>query len=112
MKLGLDTIVRLVAHHYRCHPDALAGPVKLTRVVKARQVAMHLARRRGFKLAEIGAALGGRQQSTVTRADAKIAAARLFDPALDRGLVKLERLIDAGAPSPTIHQEHRHGQAA
>jgi chromosomal replication initiator protein len=62
----LDRILNRVAAHYGVSVTALRGPSRLSTVLLARQVAMSLARDVAqLPLQRIGAALGGRDHSTV-----------------------------------------------
>lgn len=79
----LETIMAAVAGYYKLSTDDLAGRKRTKAVVHARQVAMYLAREdAGVPLASIGAALGGRDHSTIAHGCARAAEMLHTDPEL------------------------------
>lgn len=84
----VDRIARRVSERWRVSLTALKGKSRLANVVRARQVAMHVARRTGRSLTEIGRYFG-RDHSTVSHGCDKIAEAILSDPVLASEVAEL-----------------------
>lgn len=79
----VDTIVRLVAHHYRVPDEGLRSSQRTADLVLPRQIAMYLAKTLTPKsLPAIGRRLGGRDHTTVLHGVRKIAALVKTNPDL------------------------------
>lgn len=94
--IAVEAILRAVSNETRVSMEALLSPRRDKPTATARQIAMYLSRElTDAPLAQIGAAIGGRDHTTVQRAIAKIESLLPYDTAL-RALVqglrnKLER---------------------
>lgn len=89
--VSVEFILQTVAEEFGISVDALRGERRDKEVVKARQAAMYLCRELGgINLAQIGAAIGGRDHTTVQRA-----------------IVKLENMMPFDRPLYAIVQEAR-----
>jgi len=74
--------------------DALLSKRRAAPIVRARMIAVYLARKLTEKsFPELGRRFGGRDHTTILHSVRKIAAERLVDPKLDRELTELELLL-------------------
>ncbi len=86
-KIDIQTIQKAVAQHFDIPIESLRAKTRISRVVLARQVAMHLTRDlTDFSLVQIGKRFGGRDHSTVLHSCNKIEKALKNDPSLTRRL--------------------------
>ncbi len=84
-KIDIRTIQRAAAQHFDIPVDSLKAKTRVSRVVLARQVAIHLARNlTDLSLVQIGKQFGGRDHSTILHACKKIERESEADPALKR----------------------------
>jgi chromosomal replication initiator protein len=71
---NLENVISIVARTFALSVDDLLGRKRDKETAQARQVAMYVIRKRGgCSLSDIGAALGGRNPSTVSHACEKVA---------------------------------------
>ena len=97
--IRLRDIKRAVAAHYGFGARDLDGPWQSARLVRARHVALFLARRlTSQSLPQIGRAFGGRDHSTVIRAIARIEADLAEDAALRNEIAALRTRLQMDAP--------------
>ncbi len=94
--IDLDMVIQETARHFGVSVDDLKGKSRRKEIALARQVAMYLAREEtDAALAAIGAALGGRDHSTVLYGHEKIAKAIEADDQLRREVLSIrERLYN------------------
>lgn len=86
-KIDIRTIQRTVAQHFDIPVDSLKAKTRVSRVVKARQVAIRLSRDlTDLSLVQIGKQFGGRDHSTILHACKKIERETESDPSLKRKL--------------------------
>ncbi len=78
----LDAALEGVARHFALSAADLAGRSRSPRVTEARAVAVVVLRQRGLSLAQAGAALGGRDRSTISQLEARGRALAEATPAL------------------------------
>jgi chromosomal replication initiator protein len=89
--VSIAVIQKTVAQHFDIPLDSLRAKTRIAKVVLARQVSIHLARKlTDLSLAEIGQRTGGRDHSTVLHACKKIAKDMGRDPALTRKVQTIE----------------------
>lgn len=90
-----DRVIKLTCEHFEVSPSDLYSPRRPQALAFARQVAMFLLRERTeLSLAEIGAALGGRDHTTVLHGIRRIEdASRTDSRVLDR-LSRIRHLLD------------------
>jgi chromosomal replication initiator protein len=87
-------VVRVVAEHFRLHPDDLTGRKRTKDIAAARQIAMYLLREEnGLSLPAIGEQLGGRDHSTVRYGVEQVNIELERDEALRREIVTLRDKI-------------------
>jgi chromosomal replication initiator protein len=87
-------ILALAARYFGLTQAALTGPSRRTSLVEARNVIVHLARRHTTaSYAEIGRTLGNRDHTTIMHADRRLAERLLTDPATQRAVDELDRLL-------------------
>ena len=88
------TVIRVVAEHFRLHPDDLTGRRRTKDIAAARQIAMYLLREEnGLSLPAIGEQLGGRDHSTVRYGVEQVNIELERDEALRREIVTLRDKI-------------------
>lgn len=94
--IDLDMVIQETARHFGVSVEDLKGKSRRKEIALARQVAMYLAREEtDAALAAIGAALGGRDHSTVLYGHEKIAKAIEADDQLRREVLTIrERLYN------------------
>jgi len=86
-----ELVARRVAAEWGVTPEALASKRRTKEIVEPRQVAMHLCREiLGMTLADIGAAFGGRDHSTVIHGLERVQAEMRFNPAFSARIRRLE----------------------
>jgi chromosomal replication initiator protein len=86
-KIDVRTIQRTVAQHFDIPIDSLKAKTRVSRVVRARQVAIFLCRDlTDLSLVQIGKQFGGRDHSTILHAYKKIDRETESDPSLKRKL--------------------------
>jgi chromosomal replication initiator protein len=86
-KIDVRTIQRTVAQHFDIPVDSLKAKTRVSRVVRARQVAIFLCRDlTDLSLVQIGKQFGGRDHSTILHAYKKIDRETESDPSLKRKL--------------------------
>jgi chromosomal replication initiator protein len=86
-KIDVRTIQRAVAQHFDIPVDSLKAKTRVSRVVRARQVAVFLSRElTDLSLVLIGKQFGGRDHSTILHACKKIDRETESDPSLRRKL--------------------------
>ncbi len=86
-KIDARTIQRTVAQHFDIPVDSLKAKTRVSRVVRARQVAIFLCRDlTDLSLVQIGKQFGGRDHSTILHACKKIDRETDSDPSLKRKL--------------------------
>ena len=89
-----DSIRKFVANYYDLRESDLTSKSRRRETARPRQIAMYLTRRfTDSSLAEIGAAYGKRDHSTVLYAARKIEALRGTNPALDDQIREMERIF-------------------
>ncbi len=89
-RVSLDHIIRVTANNLGFEPQDLIGKRRTSRINKARQIAMYLAREMTeFSLPQIGEAFGGRSHTTVLHGANKIAEELETDRVLESKLEKL-----------------------
>ncbi len=93
-----DEILQAVAHYYGLEVDLLTGKGRKKEVVKARQMAMYLAREETkASLPQVGELLGGRDHTTVMYGHNKIASLVETDDSLRRDMLAIkEQLCNNG----------------
>jgi chromosomal replication initiator protein len=90
----LKQILALAARYFGLTQAALTGPSRRTSLVEARNVIVHLARRHTTaSYAEIGRTLGNRDHTTIMHADRRLAERLPTDPATQRAVDELDRLL-------------------
>lgn len=90
----LKQILALAARYFGLTQAALTGPSRRTSLVEARNVIVHLARRHTTaSYAEIGRLLGNRDHTTIMHADRRLAERLPTDPATQRAVDELDRLL-------------------
>ncbi|MFN8420945.1 MAG: chromosomal replication initiator protein DnaA [Anaerolineae bacterium] len=103
--LTVDRVLQVTAQHFRFTIDEIAGRGRSKLIVQARQIAMFLARElTGAALTQIGAAIGGRDHTTVLHGCSKIAKQLSSDPSLDadiRAIRDVLRQTSISAPAST-----------
>ncbi|MCZ7544847.1 MAG: chromosomal replication initiator protein DnaA [Anaerolineae bacterium] len=98
-KVTLEQVVEAVAQYYEVEMKALIGRSRARAVALPRQVAMFLARHEtGASLPQIGAALGGRDHTTVMHGCDKIATMAEEDEQLRRHLATIKAQLYQGQP--------------
>ena len=86
-KIDIRTIQRTVAQHFDIPVDSMKAKTRVSRVVRARQVAVRLSRElTDLSLVQIGKQFGGRDHSTILHACKKIDRETETDPSLRRKL--------------------------
>jgi chromosomal replication initiator protein len=84
-------VAQRVAAEWGVTPEALSSKRRTREIVEPRQVAMHLCREiLGMTLADIGAAFGGRDHSTVIHGLERVRAEMGFNPAFSARVRRLE----------------------
>ncbi|MEP7288476.1 MAG: chromosomal replication initiator protein DnaA [Chloroflexota bacterium] len=102
---SLDEVLEATARHYHLRPADLASRQRTKIVALARQLAMFLAREStDASLIQIGAALGGRDHSTVMHGCAKIAERLITDDALAQDVAAIRARL-SNATYDTPHQD-------
>ncbi|GAF96826.1 unnamed protein product, partial [marine sediment metagenome] len=97
-QVTLKTIAAAVAGHFEVKVGGLRGPTRRQAVVRARGVAMYLARElTGKSFAEIGRYFGRRDHTTVMHACNKTALLRQEDEEIRQALERLEEKV-GGTP--------------
>ena len=92
-----DQIIAAVAAAFGIAPEQLLGSSRTRHVVDARQVAMYVLREvRGLSYPATGAALGGRDHTTVMHGIERVRARMAEQPALRRGVERLVASAGAG----------------
>ena len=92
-----DLIIDVICHYFKLERDALLSKSREKRVAYPRQLAMYLMRELAQRsLVEIGAALGGRDHSTVHHGWRKMERSLVIDPETKRDVSTLRELIDRG----------------
>ena len=90
------SIRKFVANHYDLRESDLTSKSRRREIARPRQIAMFLTRRfTDSSLAEIGAAYGKRDHTTVLYAVQKIEALRSTNPALDDHIREMERFFES-----------------
>ena len=96
MMIAIRTIKQAVAAHYGFSERDLEGPWQSARLVRARQVAIYLAREITMQsLPQIARTFGNRDHSTVMRGIARIEAALSEDEGLRVDLAVLRERLGA-----------------
>ncbi|GAB4423600.1 MAG: chromosomal replication initiator protein DnaA [Anaerolineae bacterium] len=91
---NLSDVLQATARYHQLSLDDLLSKRRTKEVVRARQIAMYLAREEtDASLPEIGAALGGRNHSTVLYGYQKIAKNVELDPTLRREVSEIRRQL-------------------
>ncbi len=91
---NLTDVLQATARYHQLSLDDLLSKRRTKEVVRARQIAMYLAREEtDASLPEIGAALGGRNHSTVLYGYQKIAKSVELDPTLRREVSEIRRQL-------------------
>lgn len=91
---NLADVLQATATYHQLSLDDLLSKRRTKEVVRARQIAMYLAREEtDASLPEIGAALGGRNHSTVLYGYQKIAKSVELDPSLRREVSEIRRQL-------------------
>lgn len=92
----VDVVIKITAQHFELAPAAITGPSRASDIVRARQVAMHLAWViTGRSLPELGRRFGGRDHTTVLHASRKVADLADNDPAMRKCLEEIgARCVD------------------
>jgi chromosomal replication initiator protein len=94
LKIGIDEILAVTARYFGLPQALLRSGSRKQSVVHARSVVMYLARElAGCTLQEIGAALGGRDHTTVLHACRKIDRSATEKTAIQEELCNLRRLL-------------------
>jgi chromosomal replication initiator protein len=98
--VSVDQIIRLVAEYYGVELPAMCGQSRSKELVRARHVAMYLAREEaGASLPQIGTAMSGRDHTTILYGVNKIAEEIEQDDSLRREMIVIrERLYRNGRP--------------
>jgi chromosomal replication initiator protein len=96
--VSVDQIIRLVAEYYGVELPAMCGQSRSKELVRARHVAMYLAREEaGASLPQIGTAMSGRDHTTILYGVNKIAEEIEQDDSLRREMIVIrERLYRNG----------------
>ncbi|HEY3344451.1 MAG TPA: chromosomal replication initiator protein DnaA [Anaerolineaceae bacterium] len=98
-EINMDQVVSLVARTFGLTPERLKGRDRSQEVALPRQVAMYLMREEAnFSLPQIGAALGGRDHTTVMYACEKVADMLERDDRLRKQVVTLRDQLYGRAP--------------
>jgi len=93
--VSVETILRAVAEQFQTSVEALRSQRRDKEVATARQVAMFLCREMTeIGLAQIGAAIGGRDHTTVQRAINKVESLLDFDSPLQKNIQEICRKLD------------------
>lgn len=93
--ISMETIFRAVSEQFGTSIETLRGQRRDKEISQVRQVAMYLCRELTENgLAQIGAALGGRDHTTVQRAIAKIEANLTYDQSLQRTVQQIREKLD------------------
>jgi chromosomal replication initiator protein len=88
--VSVDQIIHLVASYYAIEVAALCGQSRSKELVRARHVAMFLAREEaGASLPQIGAAMGGRDHTTILYGSNKISEEIEQDDGLRRDVLAI-----------------------
>jgi chromosomal replication initiator protein len=91
---ALKQIIAVTARYFGVTQAALTGPSRRTSLVLARNIVVHLARRRTeLSYAEIGRVLGGRDHTTIMHADRRLSKRLSQEPAVQQSLEELDRLV-------------------
>jgi chromosomal replication initiator protein len=97
-KISIQTIQKVVSHHYRIPVESMQSKVRTARLAFPRQVAIYLARNlTTASLTQIGQRFGGRDHTTVIHACTKISDLIERDVALKTTINQLRR--DLGSPA-------------
>ena len=95
-EIPLKSIARCVSRHFHVRIPELKGPQRQQRVVRARGVAMLLARQlTGKSLADIGRHFGNRDHTTVLHACRKTEERMASDPAIHRAVHELTSQLES-----------------
>lgn len=95
-EIPLKSIARSVSRHFHVRIPELKGPQRQQRVVRARGVAMLLARQlTGKSLADIGRHFGNRDHTTVLHACRKTEQRMASDPAIHRAVQELTSQLES-----------------
>jgi len=90
MSVSVDQIIRLVAEYYGVEIQAMCGQSRSKELVRPRHIAMFLAREEaGASLPQIGAAMGGRDHTTIMYGVNKIAEELEQDDSLRREMIAI-----------------------
>jgi chromosomal replication initiator protein len=91
---ALKHIIAVTARYFAVTQTALTGPSRRTSLVEARNIVVHLARRRtDLSYAEIGRSLGGRDHTTIMHAERRVIEQSGRNPAIQQALDELDRLV-------------------
>jgi chromosomal replication initiator protein len=92
--IGMNDIALATARHFSLRLSELRSPSRRQAVVKARGVAIFLARRlSGQSLEEIGRYFGGRDHTTVLHGYRKTEESQQSDPAIQQAIIQIEELL-------------------
>lgn len=92
--IPLKQIIAATARYFAVPQAALLGPSRRTSLVKARNVAVHLARQlTTLSYADIGRGLGNRDHTTIMHAERRIQEQTAADPAIQRAVEDLNRML-------------------
>jgi chromosomal replication initiator protein len=98
--LDINHVLKIVAQFYRTSEQELKGRKRNKEIVRPRQVAMYLARTETqASLPEIGAALGGRDHTTVIYGVKKIEGQKQQDSTLRREIMAIREQLYNKTPS-------------
>ncbi len=98
-RLTTEQIVEAVAHHFGVEVEALRGRSRSRAVARPRQIAMYLMREEtGASLPQIGAALGGRDHTTVLYGCERIADLLEEDADIRREVITLKQILHGNGP--------------
>jgi chromosomal replication initiator protein len=99
-KLSIEAIQQAVAEHFNLTPQLLIAKTRKQEIVRARQVAMFLAKRLTQNpLKAIGLRFGSRDHSTVVHAIQMVEQKRRFDPHFSQLIDSLAEAIQGKHPS-------------
>jgi chromosomal replication initiator protein len=98
-EITAEQVFHTVAQFYRLTEDELCGSSRVQRLARPRQVAMYLMRQEAhLSLSQIGAALGGRDHTTVLHACERISALLERDDTLRQEVLTLRERLYQGDP--------------
>jgi chromosomal replication initiator protein len=90
--ITVDSIIRMVADHYKLSLSDLKGKKRSKNIALARQVSMYVIREvTEYSTTEIGIEFGGRDHTTVMHSCQKIEQLCKFDPIFDASIQRLIR---------------------